>query len=74
MAFTVQFMNWFSNMSHHFSLYFIKTFCRFCTEWFTVSFVSMVGSRIECLRNLTKTSCSYTCTATKVAYENWSTV
>lgn len=68
------FMNWFSNMSHHFALYFIETFCRFCTDWFTASFVRTVGNRIECLRNLTKTSVGYNCTSTKVAYENWSTV
>lgn len=59
MAFTV-FMNWFSNMSHHFALYFIKTFCCFCADWFTVYVVSMVRNRIECLRNLTKSSCGYT--------------
>lgn len=64
MAFRV-FMNWFSNTSHHFALYFIKTFHRFCTDWSTVSYVSMVGNRIECLRNLTKTSCGYSCTHMK---------
>lgn len=68
MAFTV-FMNWFSSICHQFALYFIKTFRRFCTDWFTVSFVSVVGNRIECLRNLIKTSCGYSCVHMKTCQQ-----